>query len=134
MPPSSARRPTRGSGRPKLALSRGDHDIAAEHHLEAAAERKAVDARDHGHVERVAQRNAAEAAGPRRGPIFEPARCRAALHVGAGAERALARAGQHDDAHVAVFLDALPDRDQLGFGREIDGVERSGRSIVTRAT
>ena len=74
----------------------GHDDVAAEHHLEAAADRMAVDARDHRHVERLAQRDAAEAAGPRRRPVFEPARAAAALHVGAGAEGALAGAGEHD--------------------------------------
>ena len=73
MPPSSGMRPTRASGRPKLASSHGHDDVAAQHHLEAAAEGVAVDARDHRHVERLAQRDAAEAARPRRGPVFEAA-------------------------------------------------------------
>ena len=55
-----------------------------------------------------------------------PLEPRAALHVGAGAEGALAGAGQHDDADVAVPLDRLPDPHQLGFGRLIDRVEAVG--------
>ena len=53
-------------GQAEARFLAGHHDVAAEHHLEAAAERIAVDARDHRHVERLAQRDAAEAAGPRR--------------------------------------------------------------------
>ena len=64
MPPSSGMRPTRGSGRPKLGVVAGDDDVAAEDHLEAAAEREAVDAGDDRHVERLAQGDATEAAGP----------------------------------------------------------------------
>ena len=123
MPPSSGRRPTRASGRPKVALLGRHDDVAAEHHLEPAADRMAVDARDHRHVERLAQRDAAEAARPSQRPVFEPARAAAALHVGAGREGALARAGQHDAAHVAIALDLAPDLLQFALGRRIDGVE-----------
>ena len=87
-------------GQAEGRVVRRDHDVAAEHHLQAAAQRMAVDPRDDGHVERFAQRDAAKTAGARGGPIFEAAHARAALHVGAGAERALAGAGQHDDADV----------------------------------
>jgi hypothetical protein len=54
-------------------VGRGDDDVAAEHHLHTAAQRIAVDARDDGDVERVAQRNAAETAGTGLSPILQPA-------------------------------------------------------------
>ncbi len=47
---------------------RRDDDVAAKHHLESAAERVPVDARDHRHVERLAQRDAAEPARARQSP------------------------------------------------------------------
>ena len=115
-----------------------DDDIAAEHHFESAAERMAVDARDDRNVERLAQRDAAEAAGPRRRPVVEPARAAAALHVGAGAEGAVTGAGQHDRAHLAIALDRGPDRLQLALGCRVDGVEhirpvdRDPRDVLVR--
>ena len=107
----------------KRCFLRSDDDVAAEHHLESAADRVAVDARDHRDVERLAQRDAAESARPRQRPVFEPARAAAALHIRAGREGALARAGEHDDAHVAIALDLAPDLLQLALGLSVDGVE-----------
>ena len=82
-----------------------------------------VDTRDHRYVERVAQRDAAETARAWRRPIFEAGKPVAtALHVGTGAEGAVARTGQHHDADVAIPFDRLPDMNELGFGREVDGI------------
>jgi hypothetical protein len=58
-------------GQAEARFVAGDDDVAAEHHLEAAAERVAVDARDHRNVQRLAQCDAAEATGPRRSPVVD---------------------------------------------------------------
>ena len=63
-------------------LHRND-DIAAEHHLEAAAQCVAVDAGDDGHVERATERKAAEAVFPADGPVIDAGTTAAALEVGA---------------------------------------------------
>ena len=78
-----------------------------------------------GRLRLVAQGDAAEAAGPRPGPVLEAAR-RRVLHVGADAEGALAGARQHHHANVRALLEIGPDALQLGFGREVDRVEHLG--------
>src|SRR6185369_10888337 len=112
-------------GQPEARLVAGHDDVAAQHHLEAAAQRVAVDARDHGYVERLAQRDAAKAAGARRGPVVHAAH-RRVLQVRTDAEGALARARQNDHTHIAVVLQLGPDALQLRLGGEIDRVERIG--------
>ena len=47
-PPAPAMRPTRGSGRPDAGMIGGDDDVARQRHLEAAAERVAVDGGEDG--------------------------------------------------------------------------------------
>ena len=134
MPPSSGIRPTRGSGRPKLASSRRDDDVAAEHHLEAAADRVAVDPRDHRHVERLAQRDAAEAAGRGSAQYSSPI---APLppFMSAPSENARSPAPvSTTHAHVAIALDLAPRSLQLGSAAASIALSTSGRSMVTRAT
>src|SRR4029077_8670559 len=99
---------------------------AAEHHLKTAAGGMAVDPGDHGHVERVTQRDAAEPVGPRHGPVVQTGCTAAALHVGAGAEGALAAAGQDDGTDLAIIFDSLPDLLQLALSRRIDRVQHLG--------
>jgi hypothetical protein len=109
-------------GQREARLLAGDDDVAAEHHLEAAAHRDAVDPRDHRHVERLAQRDAAEAARPRRRPVLEARQAARVLHVGAGAEGALAGAGEHHHTHLRVGLDRGPDGLQALLGGRVHRV------------
>ena len=137
MPPSSGRRPTRGSGRPKRRLLGRDDDVAAQHHLEAAAQRVAVDAGDHRHVERLAQRDAAEAAGPRAPPsIRARSRCRCRPSCRRRCEKARSPAPVSTTQRTSrSLLDRRPDA--LQFALRTPRRSRSctsGRSIVTRAT
>ena len=127
--------PDQRLGQAEARLVAGDDEVAAQHHLEAAAEREAVDARDHRHVQRLAQRDAAEAAGPRRGPVVDALEVRGVLQVRADAERALAGAGQHHDAHVVVAARCRPRCacSSASVARSI-AFSTSGRSIVTVAT
>src|SRR6185369_2074625 len=100
-------------------------DVAAQDHFEAAAERVAVDARDDRDVERGANRNAAEPAGPRLRPVIE-AFLAGALDVRAGAERPVAGARQHGNTDFAILLELQPDLAQPRLARIVDGVEHVG--------
>ena len=134
MPPSSGSRPTSGSGRPKLASLAGDDDVAAEHHLEAAAEREAVDAGDDRQVQALAQGDAAEAAGARPGPSTRArwstdSSCR---------RRRRRRARRRRSARPRARRCAARDRVQMrcssaSVARSI-ALSTSGRSIVSVAT
>jgi hypothetical protein len=106
-------------------LLRHDRDIAAQHHLEAAAKRVAVDTADDRNVQRVAKGQAAEAMRTWRHPVIETA-LRRAGQIGAGAERPIAGAGQDDHADVALTFKPAPDRLQLRLGRRVDRVELVG--------
>src|SRR5581483_4335384 len=97
-------------------------DVAAQHHLHAAAQRMPVDAGDHRHIERVAEREATEAARPFRGPVLEPALAAVRLHIGTGREGALAGAGENDAADAGVALDRFPNSDERPFRRGIDRI------------
>ena len=122
-------------GQAECRVGRSDDDVAAEHHLQAAAQRVTVDARDHRHVERVAQRNAAEAAGTRAEPNIRARSTPEPPFMSAPVQNARSPdAGQHDDADIASLLDRLPDADQLRLGRLIDGVDAApaGRSSPAR--
>ena len=94
----------------------GDDDIATEHHLETTPCRMTVDAGDDGNIECPPQRDSAKTVGPRHRPIFQAGGAAAALHVGAGTERAFAATGQHHGADVAIVLDRLPDLFKFALG------------------
>lgn len=105
----------------------GHDDVAAEHHLHAAAERVAVDPGDDRDVEAGAQAQAAEAIGVEVGPVLQAGLVdRVGGHVGADAERPVAVAGDHDDADLSVGLDLGPDLVQPGQCLGVDGVEHLG--------
>jgi len=110
----------------KSGVGGGDDNVAAEHHFHAAAQRMAVDARDDRNVERIAPARCRQSRRDARRPNSRARSNGAALHIRAGAERALAGAGQHDDANIAIHLDRLPDADQFGFGRPVDCIEPIG--------
>src|SRR3954453_15849439 len=138
MPPSSGSRPTRASGSPNVAPSaatmRSQPSTISKPRPTAwpftrgitgtsRAGRRALHPADPRHVERLAQRDAAEAPRPRQPPVFEPARAATALHVGAGRERALACAGQQHATYVAIIFDLTPDLLQFALGDRVNGVE-----------
>src|SRR5207244_7719169 len=83
---------------------RRNADVAGERELEAPAEAVAVDRGDDGDVERLDVR------GERRDPggAIALAERPEAGDVGAGGERAVARAAKDDDARVAELLELRP--------------------------
>ena len=96
--------PSFASDSANVASLRGDRDVAARDEADAAAERRAVDARDRRlrHACRACAASSRERL--RVGQILGVAVARHLLHpveIGAGAE-ARARAQQHDGAHVVV--------------------------------
>src|SRR5690606_35818520 len=99
-----------------------DHDVAAKHHLEAAAQRVTVDAGDQGNVERAPERDAAEAVGPGLGPIFEALLARI-LEIGAEAERLFAIARVRRAANVRAMFEFAQDRIELSLGGRVNGVQ-----------
>ena len=109
----------------ELCFLGGDHDVAAEHHLEPAAERVAVHSGDHGNVECGAQRDATKAAGARFRPVAKAIRA-AVLHVGADGKGAVAGAGQDDAADIAVRLELAPDVLKSTLRLGVDSVHAIG--------
>ena len=121
VPPPPGNNPSLTSGWPNFAFSDGDPDGAGHRRLAAAAERKAVDGRDHRLAEIFDEiedllPEAAGLFGLDRGDMRELA------DVGAGDERLVARAGQDDAAHVGVVARILEGRSQV-----LPGLLYSGR-------
>ena len=102
-----------------------DPDGAGHRRLAAAAERKAIDGRDHRLAEILdeIEHLLSEAAG-----LFglERADMRELADVGAGDERLVAGAGQDDAAHRGVVPRILEGGPQILPGRRIQGVEHLG--------
>ncbi len=126
VPPSISGTPQRRSAQPKLAVSAA---IRRSHHsgeLEPAGQAPAVDGGDR----RLGRRPAGEAerAAGRVG-IERPDR----LEVGAGAERLVARAGEHEHAGVVVGLEGVEPGGSAAAVSPSTALRRSGRSIVSRA-
>src|SRR6185437_283833 len=109
----------------ELPAVRGDDDVAAENHFEAAAEREAVHPCDHRDVERSPEGEAAEAVRAARGPVVE-AGFADALEIGAGAKGLGASAGQNHAAHIVPPFDLLPDPLEARLGFRIDRVHPVG--------
>ena len=112
-------------GQAKARFFAGHHDVATQHHFESAAQRVAIDARDHRHVQGLAQGDAAKTAGTRRGPVFE-ASDRRVFQIGASAKGALARTGEHHHAHLGIVFDIGPDALQLGLSGQVHCVQGLG--------
>ena len=112
-------------GLAELGAVHRDPDGAGHRRLAAAAERKAVDGRDHRLAEILDEIEdlLSEAAGlfgvDRRG-------MRELADVGAGDERLVAGAGQDDAAHCSVVSRVLECGSQIRPGRRIQGVEHLG--------
>ena len=132
MPPSSGSRPTRGSGRPKLASSQATTMSQPSTISKPPPSAKPLTRAITGTSS--VSRSAMPPKPPGRGAAqYSRPLDRRILHVGADAEGALAGAGQHHDAHVAV---AARGRSRCAAARpRWRGRRRSassGRSIVTR--
>ena len=77
-----------GFGQAELRIGRGDDDVAAEHHFEAAAEGEAVDTRDQRDVEALAEGDAAETVRTRSRPSIPGRTGRRCPFMSAPAEKA----------------------------------------------
>ncbi|MCY1233926.1 hypothetical protein D9M72_464890 [compost metagenome] len=104
-----------GLGQAERGLRRGYDDIAAEHHLEPAAQRITVDPGDNRNIQRAAKGEPAETVRPALAPVVEAGRL-GTLQISSGAKRPFACARQHDAAYVVARFNLLPDRLQLAFG------------------
>ena len=116
MPPPPGRRPSFTSGWPNLAFSDRDPDGAGHRRLAAAAQREAVDGRDHRLAEIFDEIEdlLAEAARPFR---LDRGDVRELADVGAGDERFVAGAGQDHAAHCGVVSRVLEGGPQILPGR-----------------
>jgi hypothetical protein len=102
-------------------IGRRDADVTRERELEAATEREAVDSGDDRLPAAVHRLPEVEAA-----PLLAEAHGDERLHeladVGAGGERALARARHDDDFHVLVARDAVEATREIATHRLVHGV------------
>ena len=139
MPPSSGSRPTRGFRQAEASPRRAATTMSQPSTISnppptAWPLTRAIT----GTFERVAQRDAAEAAGPRQRPVFEPA---APLppFMSAPVENARSPAPVSTTTRTSrSLLDLAPDLLQLALGGRIDGVQhvrpvdRDARDVVRR--
>ncbi len=95
--PGMTPRPTSGS--PNIAAARRVDEVADQRQLAAAAQREAVDRRDHRHRERLDADRPARARWSASARAARPDGVRHGLDVGARDERLVARAGQDHAAH-----------------------------------
>src|SRR5258706_4665520 len=112
-------------GLPELGMFGGDPDGASHRRLAAAAERKAIDRRDHRLAEIFdeVQHTLPEPAGLLRIVCVD---MREFTDVGAGDEGLVARAGEDHAVHRRVGLCILEGGPQIGPGRRIERVEHLG--------
>ena len=115
--------PTLGLGDAEGGVVGGHHQVAREHDLEAAGQRRAVDGRDD-RLGEVALGQAAEAAaGPHDVAALTAAE---GLEVHAGAERLVAAAGDDDHPAVGVLGQLVHDGGHRLAHGAVDGVARLG--------
>ena len=125
VPPPPGTSPKRDFGLAELRVLHRDPDGAGHRRLAAAAERKAIDGRDHRLAEILDEIEdlLPETAGLLR---LERRDMRELADVGAGDERLVAGAGQDDAAHRSVVPRVLERRPQILPRRRIQGVEHLG--------
>ena len=125
VPPPPGTSPSVTSGWPNFAFVHRDPDGASHRRLAAAAERKAIDRRDHRLAEVLDEIEdlLPETAGLLR---FERRGMRELADVGARYECLVAGAGQDDAAHCRVISRVLECRSQIRPGRRIQGIEHLG--------
>ena len=128
--------PTLTSGVPNCASSAAIDEVAREREPEAAGQRVArAPGRSSACPSAHSSRNRS-ASSPRPScAAAAPGVLGDAAEVGAGAERPVAGAGEHDDAHRVVGLRGRPTASRSPCITPYDiALRRSGRLIVTRAT
>ena len=109
-----------GFGLAEGCALRGDDEVAAQHHLEPAPQRRAVHLGDHGDRQAAAHRDAAESVVAGADPVVDSLRP-VLLHVRARAERA-AGAGEDHAAYLRIPVDRVPDPAERRLRRGVDGV------------